>query len=44
MANTLTVDIRDVSVPSLSTINIAIINQPNPVEGYDVTGEELLQL
>lgn len=44
MANTLAVDIRDVSVPSLSTINIAIINQPNPVEGYDVTGEELLHL
>lgn len=44
MANTLAVDIRDVSVPSLSPINIAVINQPNPVEGYDVTGEELLQL
>ena len=38
---TLTVDIIDISVPSMRAINIAIINQPNPVKGYAVTYEQL---
>ena len=43
-AETLTVDIVDVSVPSMRAINIAVINQPNPVVGYAVTYDELLFL
>ena len=41
---TLTVDIVDVSVPSMRAVNIAIINKPNPVVGYAVTYDELLFL
>ena len=44
MADTLTVDIIDHSVPIGNDVNIAIINQPNPVTGYSVTGKELMYL
>jgi len=39
MANTLTVDIVDMTVPPLRPVRIAIVSKPNPV-----TGEQLLQL
>lgn len=44
MAETLTIDVVDVSVPSKRAVNIAIINQPNPVSGYEITYDDLLFL
>ena len=44
MANTLTVDIVDMTVPSLRPVRIAIVSKPNPVTAEPVTGEQLLQL
>lgn len=41
---TITIDVVDLTVPPLSHINIAVINQPNPVTGYSITGPELLNL
>jgi hypothetical protein len=42
--STVNVNIVDKSVASLNPINIAIINQPNPVNNYPVNGEQMLQL
>lgn len=44
MANTLTVDIVDMTVPPLNPVRIAIVSKPNPVTAEPVTGEQLLQL
>lgn len=44
MANTLTVDIVDMTVPPLRPVRIAIVSKPNPVIAEPVTGEQLLQL
>ena len=44
MANTLTVDIVDMTVPPLRPVRIAIVGKPNPVTAEPVTGEQLLQL
>ena len=44
MSSTITVDITDMSVSALSTINIAIVNQPNPVKNYAATYAEIRQL
>ena len=41
---TLTIDVVDLTAPPLSTVNIAVINQPNPVTGYSITGPDLLHL
>jgi hypothetical protein len=44
MAHTINVDIVDRSVSELNPVNIAVINQPNPVTDASVTGEQLLLL
>ena len=44
MANTLTVDIVDMTVPPLRPVRIAIVSKPNPVTAEPVTGDQLLQL
>ena len=44
MADTIVVNIVDKSVPALNPKNIAIINQPNPVNNYPVNGDQMLQL
>lgn len=41
---TVTINVVDRSVPPMSTINIAVINQPNPVTGYSATGQEVWDL
>ena len=42
--DSLTVNIIDMSMPSKSDINIAVINQPNPVTGYAASPDQLLDL
>jgi hypothetical protein len=42
--STAVINVRDLTVPDKSTINIAVINQPNPVEGYTATADEVWQL
>ena len=44
MATTVSINVRDRTVASLSNVNIAIINQPNPVENYVATADEVWQL
>ena len=44
MADTLTINVRDMTVPIGNNINIAVINQPNPVTGYTATKEQILDL
>ena len=44
MADTVSVNVTDVTVPSENHINIAVINQPNPVTGYAITADELKSL
>ena len=44
MADTISVDIVDMSIPTKNTRNIPIINQPNPCYGYDVNEEQLKHL
>lgn len=45
MANdTLAIDITDRTVPPGSHINIAVVNQPNPVVNYVATAKEIQQL
>lgn len=41
MADTISVNIVDRSVPPDNHVNIAIINQPNPVTNFDITGNQL---
>jgi len=41
---TVTINVVDRSVPPLRAINIAVINQPNPVTGYSATGQEVWDL
>ena len=38
---TVAIDIRDMRVPITNPINIVVINQPNPVTGCVVNGDEL---
>lgn len=42
--STLNVNVVDKSAAPLSPVNIAIINQPNPVNNYPVNGDQMLQL
>lgn len=42
--STVNVNIVDKSVAPLNPVNIAIINQPNPVNNYPVDGDQMLQL
>lgn len=41
MADTLQIDVVDVSVSPDNNINIAVINQPNPVSGFVATAEQI---
>ncbi len=41
---TVTINVVDRSVPPMRAINIAVINQPNPVTGYSATGQEVWDL
>lgn len=43
MAN-LTIDVKDLTVPELSHTNIAVINQPNPVENFSATDDQIFFL
>lgn len=42
--STVNVNVVDKSAAPLSPVNIAIINQPNPVNNYPVNGDQMLQL
>lgn len=44
MSSTLVIDVRDVSVPPGNNVNIAIINQPNPVVGFTATASQIRYL
>jgi len=44
VASTLSIDVIDITVAPLNPVNIAIINQPNPVSGFSATGEQVLGL
>jgi hypothetical protein len=44
MADTVAINVVDMTVPALNHINIAVINQPNPVSNYDATGYEVSKL
>lgn len=44
MAETLLIDVVDKSVPVGNTINIAVINQPNPVKEFAATGRQIFEL
>ena len=41
MADTISVDIVDMTIPSGNHRNIPVINQPNPCYGYDINAEQL---
>ena len=41
MADTVSVDIIDMTIPEKNHRNIPIINQPNPCYGYDINAEQL---
>ena len=41
MADTVSVDIIDMTIPTKNPRNIPIINQPNPCYGYDIDAEQL---
>jgi hypothetical protein len=42
--HTVAIDVIDLTVPPLNHINIAVINQPNPVSNYDANGYEVSKL
>lgn len=42
--STVNINVVDKSVAPLNPVNIAIINQKNPVSGYPVNGDQMLQL
>ena len=44
MADTLTISIVDQSVAAENPVNIAVINQPNPVSGFTASAEQILDL
>ena len=44
MATAVSINVRDRTVAPLSNVNIAIINQPNPVENYAATANEIWKL
>jgi len=44
MADTLAIDVQDQTVPKTNHVNIAIINQPNPVTNYTATFNQIKQL
>ena len=41
MADTVSVDIIDMTIPEKNHRNIPVINQPNPCYGYDINAEQL---
>lgn len=41
---TLMIDIQDYTVPVLNHINIAVVNKPNPVKGYNATYSQIKHL
>lgn len=42
--STLTIDVVDMTVPKYAAVNIAVVNQPNPVENYTANADEVYQL
>lgn len=42
--HTINIDVYDISVPELNPVNIAIINQPNPVTNYAANAKEVRKL
>lgn len=44
MADTISVDVVDMTIPSGNHRNIPVINQPNPCMGYDITADQLKHL
>ena len=44
MADTLTISIVDQSVAAENPVNIAVINQPNPVSGFTASAQQILDL
>jgi hypothetical protein len=44
MAETLLIDVVDKSVPIGNSINIAVINQPNPVKSFEATARQIFEL
>lgn len=44
MADVLTINVVDVTLPPESKKNIPVINQPNPVIGFEATAEQILEL
>ena len=44
MADTLKINVVDVTLPPDSHKNITVINQPNPVIGYTATPDQILEL
>lgn len=41
---TVAIDVRDLTVPEKNHVNIAVINQPNPVSNYDANAREVYLL
>lgn len=44
MGDTLTINVTDMSVAPMNNINIAVINQPNPVTNYEATAAQIRSL
>ena len=44
MSDKMIIDVQDISVPIARAINIAIINQPNPVSGFEATADQIWYL
>lgn len=44
MADTISVDVVDMTIPAKNPRNIPVINQPNPCSGYDINEAQLKQL
>ena len=42
--STLSINVKDMSVPITNPVNIAVVNQPNPVENYTANADEVYQL
>lgn len=41
MSDKMIIDVQDISVPIARAINIAIINKPNPVSGFEATADQI---
>lgn len=44
MSDKMIIDVQDISVPIARAINIAIINKPNPVSGFEATADQIWYL